>query len=68
MVLHEGRNRRTAMPNKRFTEEQNVAALWQAEAGKKVTDVCRKIGVSLQSFYHWKAKYCGVRHHGFSWP
>jgi len=48
------------MPKKRFTEEQIIAALRQAEAGMKVTDVCRKMGVSLQSFYRWKAKYAGL--------
>ncbi len=48
------------MPKKRFTEEQIIAALRQAEAGMKVTDVCRKMGVSEQSFYRWKAKYAGL--------
>lgn len=45
------------MPKKHFTEEQIVAALRQAEAGMKVVDVCRKMGVSEQSFYRWKTKY-----------
>lgn len=48
------------MPKKRFTEEQIVAALRQAEAGMRVADVCRKMGVSEQSFYRWKAKYAGL--------
>jgi len=48
------------MPKKRFSEEQIIAALRQAEAGMKVADVCRKMGVSEQSFYRWKAKYAGL--------
>ena len=38
------------MPRKRFTEEQIVAALGQAEGGVKVSEVCRRMGVSEQSF------------------
>lgn len=48
------------MPKKRFSEEQIIAALRQAEAGLKVADVCRKMGVSEQSFYRWKTKYAGL--------
>ena len=48
------------MPKKQFSEEQIVAALRQAEAGMKVVDVCRKMGVSEQSFYRWKTKYAGL--------
>ncbi len=48
------------MPRKQFSEEQIIAALRQAEAGMKVADVCRKMGVSEQSFYRWKAKYAGL--------
>ena len=45
---------------KRFTEEQIAFALRQAEGGTPVTEVCRKMGVSEQSFYRWKRKYDGT--------
>jgi putative transposase len=45
---------------KRFTEEQIAFALRQAEGGTPVTEVCRKMGVSEQSFYRWKRKYDGM--------
>ena len=45
---------------KRFTEEQIVRILTEAEAGMAVRDVCRKHNVSEQSFYRWKAKYGGM--------
>ena len=48
------------MPKKRFTEEQIVAALRQADAGMKVVDICRKMGVSEQSFYRWKSRYASL--------
>ena len=48
------------MPKKTFTEEQIVAALRLAEAGTAVVDVCRKYGVSEQTFYRWKRRFAGV--------
>jgi putative transposase len=45
---------------KRFTEEQIVRVLAEAESGMAVRDVCRKHNVSEQSFYRWKAKYGGM--------
>jgi putative transposase len=45
---------------KRFTEEQIAFALRQAEGGTPVTEVCRNMGVSEQSFYRWKRKYDGM--------
>jgi putative transposase len=48
------------MPRKGHSEEKIVYALRQVEAGKKVTDVCREMGVSPQAFYSWKRRYAGV--------
>ena len=48
------------MPGKGHSEEQIILALRQVEAGKKVGDVCREIGVSQQAFYSWKRKYAGL--------
>ncbi len=48
------------MRNKNFSEEQVALALREAETGTPVTEVCRKMGVSEQSFYRWKKKYMGL--------
>ena len=45
---------------KRFSEEQIVAALRQAETGVTVGEICRKLGVSEPTFYRWKRKYGGL--------
>jgi putative transposase len=45
---------------KTFSEEQIAQALREAEDGTPVTEVCRKLGVSEQSFYRWKRKYKGM--------
>jgi putative transposase len=45
---------------KRFTEEQIIAVLKEADAGVKTADICRKHGVSDATFYKWKAKYSGM--------
>jgi putative transposase len=45
---------------KTFSEEQIVAALRQAEGGTPVVEVCRRIGVTEQTFYRWKRKFAGL--------
>ena len=48
------------MKKSRFTEQQIVSALRQAEGGASVREVCRKMGVSEQTFYRWKKKFAGM--------
>ena len=45
---------------KGYTEEQIAHAMRQVEAWEVATDVCRKMGVSEQTFYRWKKKYAGM--------
>jgi putative transposase len=51
------------MPGKRHSEEQIVYALRQVEGGKKVSEVCREMGVSQQAVYSWKRRYGGLGLH-----
>jgi putative transposase len=45
---------------KRFTDEQMIGVLKEAEAGMKVADLCRKYGISDATYYNWKAKFGGM--------
>ena len=45
------------MKRKRYTEQQIVFALQQAEAGTPVAEICRKMGIAEQTFYRWKKRY-----------
>ena len=48
------------MKTSKFTEEQIAFALRQVETGTRVAEVCRKIGISEQTFFRWKRKYGGL--------
>ena len=45
------------MKQKRFTTEQIIGILKEADAGIKPADLCRKYGFSDATYYNWKAKY-----------
>jgi putative transposase len=45
---------------KRFSEEQIIGFLREADAGLKIKDLCRKHGFSEPSYYAWKAKFGGM--------
>lgn len=48
------------MKAKRFTEEQIISILKQAQAGMKVAELCRMHGISDVTFYNWRSKYGGM--------
>jgi putative transposase len=48
------------MSRAKHSEAEMIAALKQVEAGRKVEDVAREVGVSKHTIYGWKAKYGGL--------
>jgi len=48
------------MKPKRFSEEQIIGILKQAQAGMKIVDLCRMHGISDATFYNWRSKYGGM--------
>jgi putative transposase len=56
----EGREESQAMGKKGHTEEAILRVLREAESGETVVEICRKHGISQQTFYLWKKKYAGL--------
>ena len=48
------------MRKSKFSESQIVSFLKEAEAGRKVSEICREHGVSTAAFYQWRSKYGGM--------
>ena len=48
------------MARKRYTEEQIVMILKESAAGVKTQELCRKYGVSNNTFYNWREKFSGM--------
>ena len=48
------------MKRTRFSEEQIIGVLKEAESGAKTADLARRYGVSEATIYNWKAKYGGL--------
>ena len=48
------------MRKSRFTTEQIVGFLKEQEAGARVSDICRRLGISDNTFHRWKRKYGGL--------
>jgi putative transposase len=48
------------MRKSRFTEEQIAYAIRQVEQGTPAAELCRKLGISEQTFYTWKKRFAGM--------
>ena len=48
------------MKRSKYTESQIVFAIKQVEMGTRLSEVCRKMGISEATFYNWKKKYGGL--------
>jgi putative transposase len=48
------------MRKSRFTTQQIVGFLKEHEAGAKISEICRRLGISDNTFHRWKRKYGGM--------
>lgn len=51
----------TDMKKSRFSDEQIIGFLRQAEAGMSISELCRSGGFSQATFYKWRAKFGGMQ-------
>ena len=49
------------MKQSRFTDEQIIGFLKQADAGMSVKELCRSGGFSQPTFYKWRSRFGGVQ-------
>lgn len=49
------------MKRSRFSEEQIISILKEAEAGGSVRELCRRHGIATATYYSWKGKYGGMQ-------
>lgn len=49
------------MRKSKWTEGQIIGFLQEAEAGTAVTEICRRVGVSTETFYRWRKKFGGLQ-------
>jgi putative transposase len=48
------------MKRSRFTDEQIIAAIKEHAAGTPAKELCRRLGVGVETLYRWKRKYGGM--------
>ena len=48
------------MKKSRFSDSQIMDALKRVQAGSSVPDICRELGISVATFYKWRAKFGGM--------
>jgi putative transposase len=48
------------MRKSQFSDEQQIAVVQEAAAGRTIPELCRKYGITETTFYRWRTKYDGV--------